>query len=301
MVRPAAFGYNAETAVTNRFQHPPAKDGGDAASLALREFDAMVTALRSEGIEVCVAQDSPKPAKPDAVFPNNWVSFHADGTLVLYPMCASSRRLERRAEIVDEVVRTLGFAVKRTVDLTFHEQHGRYLEGTGSLVLDHRARVAYACRSERTHADVLSEWCEAMAYEPVLFDALDASGVPMYHTNVMLSLGERSAIVGAEAIPVRERGAVLERLAQSGREIIELDQSSLASFAGNMLELASWDESLGDCRVLVMSAAARDGLAPESLERLRALTDEVMVVPVPTIERMGGGSVRCMIAEVFLP
>lgn len=301
MIRPAAFGYNAETAATNRFQHPPAKDGGDAASLALREFDAMVMALRSEGIDVCVAQDSTQPAKPDAVFPNNWVSFHADGTLVLYPMCAPSRRLERRTEVIDEVVRALGFAVKRTVDLTSHEQHGRFLEGTGSLVLDHRARVAYACRSERTHADVFREWCDALVYEPVLFDALDASGVPMYHTNVMLSLGERAAIVGVEAIPARERGVVLERLADSGREIIELDQSALASFGGNMLELASWDESLGDCRVLVMSAAARDGLPPESLERLRALTDEILVVPVPMIERIGGGSVRCMMAEVFLP
>lgn len=301
MVRPAAFGYNAETAGTNRFQTAPQSTASDDAVSALREFDAMVVALRSEGIDVCVAQDSPQPAKPDAIFPNNWVSFHADGTVVLYPMCAPNRRIERRTEIVNDVVCTLGFTVRRTIDLSAHEKAGRYLEGTGSLVLDHRARVAYACRSERTHADVFREWCDALEYEPVLFDALDVSGAPMYHTNVMLSLGERAAIIGANAIPERERGPVLERLAASGREVVALDQSAIAHFAGNMLELASWDESLGDCRVLVMSAAARDALWPAQLERLRALTDDILVVPVPTIERLGGGSVRCMMGEVFLP
>jgi hypothetical protein len=301
MIRPAAFDYNPETAATNRMQQRADVATVRAAELAHAEFEGFVRALESEGIRVCVVEDTLEPLKPDAVFPNNWVSFHEGGTVVLYPMQAENRRLERRREVIDSVRDRLGYEVKRLIDLTPHEKNGLYLEGTGSLVLDNVSRVAYACRSPRTHAKVLDEWCEALGYEPVIFDAADRNGVPFYHTNVLMSIGSRAAIVGAEAIAVSDRTRVLDRLSASGREIVELSQSDLASFAGNMLELASWDEALGDYHVLVMSATARERLSPEAFTKLSGCTDSILAAPVPTIERLGGGSVRCMLAEVFAP
>ncbi len=300
MVRPASFGYNPETAATNRFQRQSAGAGGEAAA-ARREFDGLAAALIGEGVRVCVVEDTAAPPKPDAVFPNNWVSFHEDGTVVLYPMQAASRRRERRREVVDEAAARLGFRVSRVLDLTSHEGQGRYLEGTGSLVLDHIERTAYACVSPRTHADVVAEWARELGYEPIVFSAVDRTAVPLYHTNVLMCIGEQVAIVGVEAIVAADRDRVIERLRATGREIVELGHGEIERFAGNMLELGSWDEALGDCRVIVMSEAARHALPPEAFARLSACTDEVLAVPVPTIERLGGGSVRCMLAEVFLP
>jgi hypothetical protein len=301
MVRPARFGYNPETAATNTLQQPSRAADGGQSELARREHAALAAALQSEGIRVCQVEDSPEPVKPDAVFPNNWVSFHEDGTVVLYPMQAQSRRRERRQEVVDQVADRLGFAVTRTVDLTAHEREGRYLEGTGSLVLDHLERTAYACVSARTDPVVVNEWCRELGYEPVVFSATDRAGAPLYHTNVMLCIGERAAVVGSQAIVAADRGRILERLVGTGRELIEIGHGEIERFAGNMLELGSWDEALGDCRVLVMSDAARHALSADAFARLSACTDEVLAVPVPTIERLGGGSVRCMLAEVFLP
>jgi hypothetical protein len=299
LVRPAAFGFNPDTAATNRMQRAAALPPGVAQARACAEFDAMVGALRSEGIEVCVADDTREPAKPDAVFPNNWVSWHADGTLVLYPMCAPNRRLERREEVVQQVAAATGFVVKRTLDLTAHERHGRYLEGTGSLVLDHVERVAYACRSARTDERVLREWCEAMGYSTELFTAVDRGGAPLYHTNVLMGIGRHFVAIGAGCIDESDRPRVLARLASSGREIIELSLAEIEAFAGNLLELATWDEALGDSGVIVLSATARARLAPERYARLAACSDVLLPVPVPTIEQLGGGSVRCMLAEVF--
>jgi hypothetical protein len=235
------------------------------------------------------------------VFPNNWVSFHADGTVVLYPMQAQSRRRERRRDVIDGVAARLGFKVSRVVDLTSHEADGRYLEGTGSLVLDHLERTVYACSSPRTHPEVVQEWARELGYEPIVFSAVDRAGVPLYHTNVLMCVGDRAAVVGTEAIVEKDRGRVIERLRASGREIVELGQGEIERFGGNMLELGTWDEALGDYRVLVMSETARHALAAEAFARLSACTDEVLAVPIPTIERLGGGSVRCMLAEVFLP
>ncbi len=301
MVRPASFGYNPETAATNRLQRAPASDGRAEGALARKEHDALAGALESEGVSVCLVEDTPDPPKPDAVFANNWVSFHEDGTVVLYPMQAESRRRERRQEVIDTVAERLGFTVTRTIDLTSHEAEGRFLEGTGSLVLDHTERAAYACLSPRTDADVVEEWCRELGYEPVIFSAADRAGVPLYHTNVLLCIGEKVAVIGAEAIVPADRGQVIERLRGTGREIVELGHREIGRFAGNMLELGTWDEALGDYRVLVMSEAARHALSAEAFARLSACTDEVLAVPVPTIERLGGGSVRCMLAEVFLP
>lgn len=301
MIRPAAFDYNPETAATNSMQQRAATAGAPSNERARTEFQQLVRALESEGVAVCVVEDTPEPPKPDAIFPNNWVSFHADGTVVLYPMHAENRRHERRREIVDEVAARTGFKVTRVVDLTHHERQGRYLESTGSLVLDHVNRVAYGSISPRTHPDVVKEWSNELGYEPVLFTSLDRAGKPIYHTNVMLHVGERASVAGTGAIIPADRGRVRERLQATGREVIEIGLDEIEQFAGNMLELASWDEALGDCRVLVMSASARRALQPEAFARLSACTDAVLAAPIPTIETLGGGSVRCMIAEVFLP
>lgn len=297
MIRPACFGYNPETAPSNAFQRPERPGSGSAAAEA--EFDALAGALVGAGVQVCILNDTAEPPKPDAVFPNNWVSFHADGTVVLYPMQAPNRRAERRRDVLQAVSEQLGLHVTRVIDLTDHEREGRFLEGTGSLVLDRRARVAFACRSARTDPTVLAQWARALDYDTVLFDAADRGGVPFYHTNVLMSLGERFALIGSEAIAAADRARVLDRLRAGGRELIELGHDALERFAGNVLELATEDEALGDCRVLVMSRTARSALQESTFARLAACSDEVLIAPVPTIERLGGGSVRCMLAEVF--
>jgi hypothetical protein len=298
MVRPAAFGFNAQAALTNRFQSAsPATI--DAAVVARAEFDDLARALRGEGIRVCVVEDSAEPLKPDAVFPNNWVSFHDDGTVVLYPLQPANRRPERRREIIDAVGRDLGFIARAELDLTEHERQDQFLEGTGSLVLDHVARIAYACRSARTHEALVAKWCEARGYEAEIFDANDAAGAPYYHTNVMLSIGTRFAVICAESIAARDRQRVLARLRDGARELIEIDRAAVARFAANILELETWDEALGDMRLLVLSTTARAAFTSEQYARLSACVDSLLVVPVPTIERLGGGSVRCMLAEVF--
>ncbi len=302
MVRPAAFGYNADTAATNTFQprqKPQAAEAAQAAAVARGEFEQVVRALTSEGVSVCAVDDSATPVKPDAVFPNNWLSFHEDGTLVLYPMQSASRRVERRREVIDAALRALDFKVSRELDLTHYERQGQFLEGTGSVVLDHVERVAYAALSARTHAEVLAAWAQELRYEAVSFTATDRAGVPLYHTNVMLCIGARVVVIGTEAIVPADRARVLARLRASGREVIEIGHAQIEKFAGNMLELGTWDEALGDSRVLVMSDAARRALKPEVFAQLSGCTDAVLAVPVPTIEGLGGGSVRCMLAEVF--
>ena len=296
MVRPKHFGYNAETAQTNRFQRPGGSE--QTAVLAQAEFDAFAAALAGEGVTVCVAEDADEPRNPDAVFPNNWVSFHAGGTVVLYPMQAASRRSERRAAVVDAVVRQSGFSVRRTLDLTHHEQSGRYLEGTGSLVLDHLERVAYACLSPRTHEQVAREWADAMDYRLELFTARDARGTPIYHTNVVMSIGTRMAVAALDNIDAADRGRVAARLGAT-RELLPITGAEMAAFAGNVLELGTWDEYLGDMRILVMSAAAQRALPAAKYARLYGSVDAVLAAPVDVIERHGGGSVRCMLAEVF--
>ena len=299
MIRPAAFGYNPETAATNTFQQPQAASPEATAEKARAEFEQLARALKSEGVRVIALDDTAVPPKPDAVFPNNWVSFHACGTLVLYPMQSASRRPERRQDLIEAVVKESGFRVSHLLDLTHYETAGKFLEGTGSLVLDHIARVAYACASPRTHPEVVADWARELNYEPVIFQAADAGGVPLYHTNVLMGIGARAVVIGSEAIAAGDRQRVLARLTASGRQIIDIGQRGIAQFAGNMLELASWDEALGDCRVLVMSQSARRALGPEVFSQLSGCTDSVLTVPVPTLEAVGGGSVRCMIAEVF--
>ncbi len=299
LVRPAQFGYNSETAASNRFQ----QSGSPSPDIAIRargEFEALCLGLEATGVGLCVVDDTSAPAKPDAVFPNNWVSFHRDGTVVLYPMQAVNRRTERRLDILQTVETRLQFRRRRLIDLRAHEEEGRMLEGTGSLVLDHVQKIAYACRSARTDESLVREWSALMNYEPLLFDALGADSTPLYHTNVMLSIGARWAVVCSEAITAANCARVLQRLRASGREIIEISARAMLDFAGNILELAGRDAIGVPRSVLVLSEQARSALQQDTQiwNRLRACVDQVVAAEVPTIERVGGGSVRCMLAEV---
>jgi hypothetical protein len=297
MVRPATFGWNPQTGISNHFQpsQPPAR--GDAGARAVTEFDALAAALAQAGVEVHALPDRAEPACPDAVFPNNWVSLHADGTVVLYPMLAANRRCERRLDLLQQLENRGGFGVTRLVDLTHHELRGRFLEGTGSVVFDHVARVAFACLSPRTDSLVFDELCAELRYEGFTFHATGPDGAAVYHTNVALSIGSRSVVVCAEAVAEAERGALLERLAAGGRLVVAIGIAEMMNFAGNLLELRSRDGA----GVLAVSERAFRSLAPAARERLAASVDRIVAVPVAAIEDLGGGSVRCMLAEEFLP
>lgn len=298
VVRPVAFHGNPETAASNAFQRPPevADPAAEQAAAAV-EFDGLVQALRGAGVNAVVVPDRAEPPTPDSIFPNNWLSLHADGTAVLYPMMAPSRRGERRRDVLELLSREHGFRVERVVDLSPHEADGRFLEGTGSMVLDRANRVAYACLSPRTDAGVLAEAARLLDYEPLAFAATDEAGVPVYHTNVMMCVGSDFAVVCEEAISdPGQRAAVRRRLEGCGHEIVPIDFAQMRSFAGNMLELAG----AGGTRVLALSARAHESLRPD---QVRALETRCTLLPVPvaTIEEGGGGSVRCMLAEVHLP
>ncbi|MFT3907222.1 MAG: arginine deiminase-related protein [Steroidobacteraceae bacterium] len=297
LVRPAAFGFNAETAASNAMQDAGAAIR-DAAERARAEFDGVVRALRGAGVRLSVGVDVAPPMRPDAVFPNNWFSLQRDGTAVLYPMCAPNRRLERRAEYLVQISEELGFVEQRRIDLGSHEQQGQFLEGTGSLVLDHVQRLAYACRSPRTDAALLREWCGLLGYEPVLFDARDPQGVAYYHTNVMLSIGARCAVAALDGVPATQAAPLRERLRSGGRELIEIDAGAVAGFAGNLLEITGHDAHGQAQQYWAMSESARLALGAERCARLTAGGERLLSVAIPTIERLGGGSLRCMLAEV---
>ncbi|MDX1499739.1 MAG: arginine deiminase-related protein [Woeseiaceae bacterium] len=297
MIRPVRFRSNPETADSNRFQDPPDIPAARQQERAAAEFEGLLAALRGAGIEVFVFDDTPEPHTPDALFPNNWVSFHADGRVVIYPMEAENRRAERRSDIVDALYEQGRFDVREVIDLTPHEQNGHFLEGTGSLVLDRVNHVAYACLSTRTHLEPLGDFAQRLDYEIVAFDAVDRGGVPIYHTNVMMSVGEELAFVCAESIRnAKQREAVLGQLKETGHEVVELGYQQLEAFAGNMLELKRKDGG----RVLAMSTQARAALDAQQLERAVSNGD-VVTAPIDTIEASGGGSVRCMLAEIHLP
>jgi hypothetical protein len=297
MVHPARFGFNSETAVSNAFQHAPGSVERESWTHDVeQEFTAVVAALRAAGVTVIVGEDTAAPVKPDAIFPNNWVSFHHDGTVVLYPMLAPNRRLERRDDLIDGVRRAGPFRITRTIDLSGHEHAGKYLEGTGSLVLDRHARIAYACLSPRTDLDVLACFAQQLDYELVTFDAADAQGVAIYHTNVALSVGSRCAVVCAAAILApRHRDAVVTKLCATGHEVVEISLEQMQRFAGNVLELAGTRGPL-----IALSNTAWRALLPAQRQVLEGY-GEIVRVDIPTIERLGGGGVRCMLAEVHLP
>jgi hypothetical protein len=297
MVRPAHFGYNPQTAGSNRFQRD-AREAASSTTRALPEFAALHAALQDAGVRTCVVEDTHEPVKPDAVFPNNWVSFHNDGTVVLYPMHAENRRLERRLDILEAVESELSFHRRRLLDLSAEETRGRYLEGTGSLVLDHVERVAYACRSARTDESLVREWARAMHYEAEVFDAVGRDGAALYHTNIMLAIGSRCAVLCSEALALSDRDRVRSRLAAPGLEVIEIGMEAMYAFAGNVLELRAHTGAAATQSVLVLSSRARAAFEAKPWAQLSATVDRVIDVAVPTIESQGGGGVRCMMAEV---
>lgn len=297
MVRPAGFGCNPQTAPSNAFQAQPGSAADpDLQSLALREFHGLAEGLERAGVEVVIAPDSAQPPKPDALFPNNWVSFHHDGTVTLYPMLAPNRRWERREEVLQQVVREGGFRVSRTVDLTHRESEDKYLEGTGSVVLDRVHRVAYACSSPRTDLDVLGEFAQQLDYELMTFDAVHEGGSAIYHTNVLMAIGTGFAVVcGASIRNDEHREAVLSKLRSTGHEIVDITPSQMAHFAANVLELAAPGGKL-----IALSTTALGCLAPAQRRFLESRA-RLIAAQIPTIERIGGGGVRCMLAEIHLP
>ena len=292
MVRPASFGFHAEAAESNVFAHAPA--GADLQA-ALDEFDRLVQALETAGIEVLLLDDTANPAKPDAVFPNNWVSFHADGTMVLYPMATEARRLERDPDGLQRLLLSNGFNVPRVVDLSFHERHGHFLEGTGSLVLDRPQRRAFANLSPRTNAMVIADFDDQLDYSTLVLDARDRSGRPIYHTNVALSLGERFGVLCTGAVAAEYREVLIGEIEASGRTLIQVNYEQMRQFACNLIELSGRKGP-----VIALSSTAVRSYSPDQRRRLERF-GELIEADIPTIEAVGGGSVRCMIADIHLP
>lgn len=294
MIRPVRFGYNAETAGNNAFQRYAEEDGNAIQQRALQEFDALVEKLRQHDVDVMVVPDSPEPHTPDSIFPNNWVSFHRDGSMVLYPMFAENRRSERKPSVIAAIVER--FRVSRQIDFSSHESDGRFLEGTGSFVLDRENRLAYACRSPRTDERLLRDFCAQLDYSAIVFNAVDEDGVAIYHTNVMMCVADCYAVINLEAIATADRLSVADTLRTSGKAIVSISQAQMAAFAGNMLQV---ENKYGE-RYLVMSSQAYGSLDPKQVSLLESF-NPIIHSPLDTIEQNGGGSARCMMAEVYLP
>ena len=295
LVRPAAFGFNAEAARSNPFSSAPRDP--QFASRASAEFDSLERRLADAGVEVLTLADTVESLRPDAVFPNNWMSTHADGTLVLYPMSTPPRRLERRVGDVAELLERHGFRIGPIVDLSSHERDGRFLEGTGSLVLDRPRRRAFANRSSRTDPIVVERFDRELGFSTMLFDACDPQGQAIYHTNVLLSLGTRFAVLCLEAVAAEDRKPLTGAIEASGRTIVELSFDQLRCFGCNLLELRNRSGE----PIIALSTKAKTNLRPAQVRQMEELGGELVDADIPTIEAVGGGSVRCMIAEIHLP
>lgn len=296
MVRPANFGFNPQTAESNTFQNNSTDLSPEQIQiLATQEFDQFVQRLQQEDIRVIVVQDSTTPKKYDAIFPNNWITTHEDGIIITYPMTAPMRRLERREEIITAL--SDEFKTTQRLRLERYENEGKMLEGTGSMILDRSNKIVYACQSDRTDEQVLEEFCATLGYKKVFFHAVDANDHPIYHTNVMMALGETFAIICLEAVKDGQEWANLHKtLTETGKEIIEISFEQMASFAGNMLQVKNkWGDTY-----LVMSEQAYRVLKEKQIERIKAHTLP-LYSPLYIIEQFGGGSARCMMAEIFLP
>lgn len=293
MMRPKNFGYDPASAETNAFQVKEGFENSDAIQqAALKEFDNAVSTLREAGVNVLVVEDSDQPIKPNAIFPNNWVSFHRDAKVVLYPMLAENRRNERRPEIFDDL-KEQGVQFDEFIDLTDYENEGEFLESTGSVIFDYPSEIAYACVSARTSSIVLNKLGEIMGFEPILFEARDKEGNEIYHTNVMMCLASDYVVICAESIPEDQRGDVLTTLEKTGHEVISMTYDQMYSFAGNMLEV---ENAVGQS-VLIMSEAAQKSLDLDQKEKLSQYS-RLLSVPIPIIEKYGGGSIRCMMCRV---
>jgi hypothetical protein len=293
MIRPAAFGYNPETASSNAFQQPIVNQ--NLQSAALIEFDEMVETLRAHDITVHVFEDSVSPIKPDAVFPNNWISFHPDGKVITYPMMASSRRAERRMDIIEYLNNK--YAIHEVIDLSAFESSNIFLEGTGSVIFDHANHIMYASRSDRTHEIAFRRLADLTSYKSILFDAVDENNHSIYHTNVIMTLGSNFAILCLDAIKkVEDQELLLDSLAHTGHKVIAISYEQMHVFAGNMFEVLN---SSGQPYILMSDQAYR-ALIPGQLNAL-SLNHEILSFKIPVIEGAGGGSVRCMLAGIHLP
>lgn len=294
MVRPALFGYNAETATNNSFQKETGVPEAVAKS-AKREFDAYVNLLRNNGVDVWVIQDTKKPHTPDSIFPNNWFSTHVTGELILYPMYAQNRQQERKLHILATVGDLDG--VSKIINLSGYEKEKCFLEGTGSMVLDRVNKIAYCCTSERTNQKVLDDFCTELDYKGLVFTATDAFDKSIYHTNVMMCVATKYAVICLECIKdSTERDMVVESLKQTNHKIIDISLEQVEHFAGNMLEV----EDENGNSILVMSAEAKRSLNPQQIAEIEAYS-KIVAPELETIEKNGGGSARCMLAENFLP
>ena len=294
MIRPVNFGFNEQTAGSNAFQNRNAEHQL-VQDKALTEFDTMVAKLRDNGVEVIVIQDTAEPHTPDSIFPNNWVSFHRDGTVFLYPMMAENRRLERREDIIIGLENE--FKINHVIDLSRFESENKFLEGTGSMVLDRENKLSYACLSPRTDKDVLDLFCLESGYKPVLFHAVDQSGMDIYHTNVLMCVGSNFVVICLESIKdTAEKLTVIDTIAASQKELIDISFEQMNHFAGNMLEV----QNLHGEKLIVMSKSAWDSLNQQQREKLSSFCKPVYS-DISTIESNGGGSARCMMAEMHLP
>jgi hypothetical protein len=294
MIRPVNFGFNEQTAGSNAFQNRNA-ELQDVQDKALKEFDGFVNVLRDNGVEVIVIDDTIEPHTPDSIFPNNWVSFHDDGTVFLYPMMAENRRLERREDIIMQLEDK--FEVKHVIDLSRYERAHKFLEGTGSMVLDRENKLAYACLSPRTDKEVLEQFCLERGFTPVLFHAVDQNGMNIYHTNVLMCIGSSFAVICLDSIKDNtEKENVVNVIKASKKQVIPISFDQMNHFAGNMLEV----ENKAGESLIVMSKSAWDSLNYEQKAILSSFGNPVYA-NISTIESNGGGSARCMMAEVHLP
>jgi hypothetical protein len=294
MVRPANFGFNTETAANNAFQtDDKSLTVSEIQARAIQEFDKMVAMLRGRAVNVLVAEDSVLPVKTDAVFPNNWLTSHADGTMILYPMFAPSRRLERSEAIQDMLID--GFQVKKKIHFEHYEAIDRYLEGTGSMILDRQNELCYACISPRTERTLLDEWCDTMHFKRVAFTAVDGDGKEIYHTNVMMALGETFVVICLETVrDEAEKMNLIKHFELTKKDIIEISLDQMLHFAGNMLQVRNdFAETF-----LVMSQQAFDVLNATQVAHIQRHT-QILSADIKTIETYGGGSARCMMAEIF--
>ncbi|MCM4160410.1 amidinotransferase [Antarcticibacterium flavum] len=299
MVRPVGFRMNEETAVNNFFQEDIQLKNEEINLQAQKEFDDFVNKLQKAGVNVVVVEDKKELDTPDSIFPNNWVSFHEDGTAVIYPMFAVNRRRERRMEFF-EALEQKGYKIEEVLDYTGAEEEEVYLEGTGSMILDRVNQKAYCSLSPRANEDLFIEFCEDMEFTPVIFTAyqdVDGERKPIYHTNVMMCVAENFAVICLDSIDdPKERKNVVRHLKEDKKEVIKISEAQVHNFAGNMLQV----KGAGDKKFLVMSSTAYNSLEPSQIERIEKHC-EILSAEIDTIETCGGGSTRCMLAEVFLP
>ena len=296
MVRPANFGYNPETADNNVFQsNNDSRSIEEIAAMAMKEFDELLSRLKAASIEVVVIEDSVQPKKTDAVFPNNWFTTHDDGRIILYPMYSPNRRLERRTDIIDYLEES--YEVSEVKSYTSHEDKGVILEGTGSMIIDRPNKIIYACLSQRTDQRLLDKLsAELGGYEVIGFVAVDDQDVPYYHTNVIMTLGDDLAIICLESIAdPTERARVEEKLKSTGKVIVDISRSQVLKYCGNMLQV---NNTKGE-QYMVMSQSARDNLTPSQISQIESYVT-ILSSPIDIIEEYGGGSARCMLAELFL-